>query len=38
MYRWMRNSHLFLGLFCFLSVLVYGVSSVRMSFRVRRLP
>jgi hypothetical protein len=33
MYRWMRNSHLFLGLFSFLSVLVYGVSSVRMSHR-----
>jgi hypothetical protein len=33
MYRWLRNTHLFFGLFCCLSLLVYGVSSVKMSHR-----
>ena len=33
MYRWLRNTHLFLGLFALLSVLMYGVSSVKMSHR-----
>ena len=31
MYRWLRNTHLFLGLFCCLYVLMYGVSSVKFS-------
>ena len=31
MYRYLRNTHLFLGLFCCLFVLMYGVSSVQMS-------
>lgn len=31
MYLWIRNTHLFLGLFCLLFVLVYGVSSVQMA-------
>ena len=31
MYRLLRNSHLFLGLFSCLFVLMYGVSSVQMS-------
>ncbi len=31
MYRWMRNTHLFLGLFTFLFLLVYAVSSVQMA-------
>src|SRR2546422_9067187 len=33
MYRWLRNTHLFLGLFSCLFVLMYGVSSVKMSHR-----
>jgi hypothetical protein len=39
MYRWLRNTHLFLGLFSFLFVLMYAVSSVQMAhntwFRLR---
>ena len=31
MYRWLRNTHLFLGLFSFLFLLMYGVSSVQMT-------
>lgn len=31
MYIWFRNTHLFLGLFCLLFLLVYGVSSVQMA-------
>jgi hypothetical protein len=31
MYRYLRNSHLFLGLFSCLFLLMYGVSSVQMS-------
>ena len=31
MYRILRNSHLFLGLFCCFFLLMYGVSSVQMS-------
>ncbi len=31
MYRWMRNTHLFLGLFTFLFLMVYAVSSVQMA-------
>ena len=31
MYRYLRNTHLFLGLFCGLFALMYGVSSVQMS-------
>ena len=31
MYQWMRNTHLFLGLFAFLSLLVYAGSSVQMA-------
>ena len=31
MYRFLRNSHLFLGLFSCLFLLMYGVSSVQMS-------
>jgi len=30
MYRWLRNTHLFLGLFSCLFVLMYGISSVAM--------
>jgi len=33
MYKWLRNAHLFLGLFGCLYVLVYGVSSVKFSHR-----
>lgn len=33
MYRWLRNTHLFLGLFGCLYILVYGVSSVKFSHR-----
>ncbi len=33
MYRWMRNTHLFLGLFAFLAVLMYGFSSVAFAHR-----
>ena len=31
MYRYLRNTHLFLGLFIFLFVMMYGVSSVQMA-------
>lgn len=31
MYRYLRNTHLFLGLFCSLFLLMYGASSVQMS-------
>ncbi|HEY1341571.1 MAG TPA: PepSY-associated TM helix domain-containing protein [Bryobacteraceae bacterium] len=31
MYRILRNTHLFLGLFCCLFLLMYGVSAVQMS-------
>lgn len=31
MYRYLRNTHLFLGLFSFLFVMMYGVSSVQMA-------
>jgi hypothetical protein len=31
MYRYLRNTHLFLGLFCCFFLLMYGVSSVQMS-------
>ncbi len=31
MYRWLRNTHLFVGLFSCLFLLMYGVSSVQMS-------
>ena len=31
MYKWLRNTHLFLGLFAFLFLLMYGVSSVQMA-------
>jgi len=31
MYRYLRNTHLYLGLSCCLFVLMYGVSSVQMS-------
>ncbi len=31
MYRWLRNTHLFTGLFSALFLLMYGVSSVQMS-------
>ena len=31
MYSWMRNTHLALGLFCWLFLLMYGVSSLQMS-------
>jgi hypothetical protein len=31
MYQYLRNTHLYLGLFCCLFVLMYGVSSVQMS-------
>ncbi|MHC4626880.1 MAG: hypothetical protein ACYTDV_07855 [Planctomycetota bacterium] len=31
MYRWLRDTHLLLGLFSFLFVLMYGVSSVKIA-------
>jgi hypothetical protein len=31
MYRYLRNTHLYLGLFCCLYLLMYGVSSVQMA-------
>src|SRR5947209_3133115 len=31
MYRYLRNTHLFLGLFCCFFLLMYSVSSVQMS-------
>ena len=31
MYSWIRNTHLALGLFCWLFLLMYGVSSLDMS-------
>jgi len=31
MYHWLRNTHLFFGSFCFLSVLMYSVSSIEMA-------
>jgi hypothetical protein len=31
MYRYLRNTHLFLGLFCCLYLLMYGVSAVQMA-------
>ena len=31
MYRWLRNTHLFLGLFTFLFIIMYAVSSVQMA-------
>jgi len=31
MYRYLRNTHLFLGLFCCVYLLMYGVSSVQMA-------
>jgi hypothetical protein len=31
MHRWLRNTHLFLGLFSFLFLLMYGASSVQMA-------
>ena len=31
MYRWLRNTHMFLGLFSLLFLLMYGVSSVQMA-------
>jgi hypothetical protein len=31
MYRYLRNTHLFLGLFCCLYLLMYAVSSVQMA-------
>src|SRR6185369_14882440 len=31
MYKWLRNTHLLLGLFCFLFLMMYGVSSVQMA-------
>lgn len=31
MYRWLRNTHLFLGLFSLLFLLAYAVSSVQMA-------
>jgi len=31
MYRTLRNTHLFLGLFCCLYLLMYGVSSIQMA-------
>jgi hypothetical protein len=31
MYRYLRNTHLFTGLFCCLFLLMYGVSSVQMA-------
>ncbi len=31
MYRWLRNTHLLLGLFSFAFLLMYGISAVQMS-------
>ena len=31
MYRYLRNTHLFLGLFCCFYLLMYGISSVQMA-------
>ena len=31
MYKWIRNTHLLLGLFAFLFLLMYGVSSIQMA-------
>jgi hypothetical protein len=31
MYKWLRNTHLLIGLFSFLFLLMYGVSSVQMA-------
>jgi len=31
MYRWLRNTHLFIGLFSALFVLMFGVSAIRFS-------
>src|SRR5882672_9122829 len=31
MYRWLRNTHLFSGLFTFLFIIMYAVSSVQMA-------
>lgn len=31
MYRWLRNTHLLIGLFSFLFLMMYGVSSVQMA-------
>ena len=31
MHRWLRDTHLLLGLFSFLFVLMYGVSSVKIA-------
>src|SRR2546428_14138776 len=31
MYKWLRNTHLLIGLFAFLFLLMYGVSSVQMA-------
>ena len=31
MYRYLRNTHLYLGLFCCLCLLMYGVSGVQMA-------
>lgn len=33
MYRWLRNTHLLLGLFAFLAVLMYGFSSIGFAHR-----
>jgi hypothetical protein len=35
MYRLLRNIHLFFGLFSFLSLVMYGVSTVQMAHRTR---
>ena len=31
MYKWMRNTHLLIGLFAFLFLLMYGVSAMQMA-------
>ena len=31
MYRYLRNTHLYLGLFCCLFLMMYGISSVQMA-------
>src|SRR4051812_5114820 len=31
MYKFIRNTHLLIGLFCFLFLLMYGVSAVQMA-------
>ena len=31
MYGWFRSTHLFLGVFSFLLLLVYGLSAVQMA-------